>query len=66
MEITYQMVMNNIARLAHDPAALPSQIRIRQGTVQVSDEWGIYRLSVSAGTDRGSFAGPRAQRTVSE
>lgn len=45
--------------------ALPSHIRIKQGTVQVSDELGLYQLEVS-GTASGSFGGPRAERTISE
>ena len=65
MQIQYQMVMDNLARMVRDPSALPSQIRIKQGTVQVSDEWGFYRLAVS-GDASGSFGGPRAERTVSE
>ncbi|NPD68961.1 hypothetical protein HN018_24015 (plasmid) [Lichenicola cladoniae] len=63
MDIQYQMVMDDLARLQADPAALPSQIRIKQGTVQVSDELGLYRLDVSGATG-GQFAGPRAERTV--
>ena len=65
MEIQYQMVMDNLARMVRNPSALPSLIRIKQGTVQVSDEWGLYRLTVS-GDVSGSFGGPRAERTVSE
>ena len=65
MEIQYQMVMDNLARMARYPATLPSQIRIKDGTVQVSDELGLYQLEVS-GTASGTFGGPRAERTVSE
>ena len=65
MEIQYQMVMDNLARMERYPGALPSQIRIKQGTVQVSDDWGLYQLEAS-GSVTGTFAGPRAERTVSE
>ena len=65
MEIQYQMVMDNLARMERNPSALPSQIRIKQGTVQVTDEWGLYRFTVS-GDPTGQFGGPRADRTVSE
>ncbi len=65
MEIQYQMVMDNLARMERYPATLPSQIRIKQGTVQVSDELGLYQLEAS-GAATGNFGGPRAERTVSE
>lgn len=65
MDIHYQMVLDNLARMVRNPSALPSEIRIKQGTVQVSDEFGLYRLTFS-GTASGSFGGPRADRTVSE
>ncbi len=65
MAIQYQMVMDNLARLERYPATLPSQIRIKQGTVQVSDELGLHQLEAS-GTATGTFGGPRAERTVSE
>jgi hypothetical protein len=65
MQIQYQMVMDNLARMERAPATLPSQIRIKQGTVQVSDELGFYDLEAS-GTATGQFGGPRAERTVSE
>ncbi|NPD69813.1 hypothetical protein HN018_23935 (plasmid) [Lichenicola cladoniae] len=65
MEIQYQVVMDNLARMERYPATLPSQIRIKQGTVQVSDEVGFYQLQVSGGAG-GMFGGPRAERTVSE
>ncbi len=65
MEIEYQMVMDNLARMERNPAALPSEIRIKQGTVQVSDELGLYQLQAS-GSPGGTFGGPRAERTVSE
>ncbi len=65
MEIEYQMVMDNLAHMVRNPATLPSEIRIKQGTVQVSDELGIYQLQASGSTG-GTFGGPRAERTVSE
>ncbi len=65
MEIQYQMVMDNLARMERFPATLPSQIRMKQGTVQVSDELGLYQLEAS-GSASGSFGGPRVERTVSE
>ena len=65
MDIQYQMVMDNLARMQRNSAALPAQIRIKQGTVQVSDEVGFYQLEVS-GSASGTFGGPRAERTVSE
>ena len=65
MDIQYQMIMDNLARMERNSAALPAQIRIKQGTVQVSDEVGLYQLEVP-GTASGSFGGPRAERTVSE
>ena len=65
MEIQYQMVMDNLARMERYPGALPSQIRIKQGTVQVSDDYGLYQLEAS-GSASGTFGGPRAERTVSE
>ena len=65
IDIQYQMVLDNLARMQRDPAALPSQIRIKQGTVQVSDEVGLYQLQVPFTAD-GTFGGPRAERTVSE
>ena len=65
MDIEYQMIMDNLARMQENPAALPSQIRIKQGTVQVSDEVGIYSLRFS-GDISGTFGGPRAERTISE
>lgn len=65
MEIQYQMILDNLARMARYPATLPSQIRIKQGTVQISDELGLYQLQTS-GSASGTFGGPRAERTVSE
>lgn len=65
MDIQYQMVMDNLARMERSPAILPSQIRIKQGTIQVSDELGLYQLEAS-GALSGTFGGPRAERTVSE
>ena len=65
MDIQYQMVVDNLAGMQRNPAALPAQIRIKQGTVQVSDEVGFYQLEVS-GSASGTFGGPRAERTVSE
>ncbi len=56
MEIEYQMVMDNLARMERNPAALPSEIRIKQGTVQVSDELGLYQLQAS-GSPGGTFGG---------
>lgn len=65
MDIQYQIVLDNGCRLARDPAALPSQIRIKQGTIQVSDEWGLYQLQIPISSET-AIAGPRAERTVSE
>lgn len=65
MDIEYQMIMDNFARMQQNPAALPSQIRIAKGTIQVSDELGFYDFEVSGGHS-GTFGGPRAERTVSE
>ena len=65
MEIQYQMVMDNLARMQRNVTALPSHIRIKQGTVQVSDQVGFYQLQVS-GAASGTFGGPRAERTISE
>ena len=65
-DIQYQIALDNLARLADEPGALPSQIRIKDGTVQVSDDVGIYDLGVPVGHLGRSFGGPRAERSVSE
>ena len=66
MDIQYQMVLENLARLADDPGALPSHIRIKDGTVQVSDDLGLYNLTVPTSVQGGELGGFRAQRTVAE
>ena len=66
MDIQYQMVLENLARLGQDPGALPSHIRIKDGTVQVSDDVGLYNLTVPTSPNGGELGGLRAQRTVAE
>lgn len=64
-EVEYRIVMTNIARFANDPATLPAQVRITDGTVQVNDEFGVESLSLAGGGGRWAVGGPRALRTVS-
>jgi hypothetical protein len=39
--IVFQMVLNNLAMMAAEPDTLPWHVRVRDGTVQVSDTLGI-------------------------
>jgi hypothetical protein len=74
-EIRYQEVMENLARVAHDPAALPAYSSIFVGTTQVTDSASLGSTTVWVtrgvmGTTRGGFvaetANPQIARNISE
>ncbi len=69
MDIQYQIVLNNLARLSAHPEAIPSHIDLLDGVVQVSDEasFGTGGGFTTAGTPFGlDQSGPAGSRQVSE
>jgi hypothetical protein len=68
MDIQYRIVLNNMARFTINPATLPGQSRIQDGTVQVGDDVGTGYYSGFTFTRADGFGisqlGPVAHRTV--
>ncbi|QDT14315.1 hypothetical protein [Alienimonas californiensis] len=71
VDIQYETVLNNLARMHRNPCDLPSHIDLADGVVQISDEasfgraGGFEALPVDGGFGISQF-GPAAGRQVSE
>ncbi|QDV35833.1 hypothetical protein [Tautonia plasticadhaerens] len=68
-EIVFRMVLNNVAMFAAEPETLPWHVRVRDGTVQISDSLGIGQQGGGFSTFEGGGLGietygPQGSRKV--
>lgn len=68
--IVYQIVLNNLAMIAAEPESLPWHVRVRDGTVQISDTLGVGQQGGGFSSFEGGGLGvetygPQGSRKVS-
>lgn len=69
VEVRYQEVLDNLARIAHDPSALPSYASIFSGTIFVQDQGQVVSSNVLPyiSSNKGLAAlNPSIQRQISQ